>query len=468
MKSFIDVHPGDWYYSEVIEATNYQMQDGSLFVAGIPYNSYQSGKVRVYIELRAAAGQQEFNLGQTITVSAENPLFVYVDGVQTVYKGIKSGGTLGLTGNTVVLYASPGAGATLSFYQPGVVAFSPVNNEEEGQPSVNGNPKYPRKPLQDGDTYYYDPQHMKANEYCYAFGRALRRAIIPDREWRQVTGDTELENLLKKYIGYKDDVYVVSPNSSSIFPYASGLADLAVTFDPTVYGDHKIRSWVFAPYALSGVTMRIEYCVHTANGQWLVKGGNFQVFSPTGVIVMNDRFFPKGSVTRAEAVVWLNRLRISFYQRFTDIEPATKREDNDYVALDETYSAYQCQTLFSLSNHYVVGDDSLRVYKNGSSLASRSYEEVDSTTVRLDEECNQGDKIRFYAERGESRFTDISSSAWYFWSVMEIEMETFGDGDYLIVGVGNDRLDPNKKLSRAETVVLLNRFRKWAIERFKL
>ncbi len=471
-KKFIDVFPGDWYYNEVIEASNYQMEDDSPFIASIPYNGFKSGMERFYIEI-TAGGQVEFDLGQSIIVCAENPLYVYIDGVQSVYKCIKdSSGTEGLTGNIVVLYAPPAVGSVVAFYLAGVPAFTPVDNEVEGRPYILGNPMYPRKPLQDGNIYYYDPQRMRANEYCYAFGRQLKRAIIPNNEWRVIDTEEKLEILLKKYIKYEPDIYVVSPKSISDFPYAAQLVALATDpkydpYDTGVYLDYAQRSWIFLPYCLENVTLKFEYCVYDS-GQWTVKGGEFRANSPSGKVMYLDRFFPKTYVTRAEAVTWLNRLRVSFYNRFTDANPAYNEGGLGNIVVKETYNAYKNQTLFGLTNHYIVGDNSLRVIKNDVRLNSSEYIEVNSNMVELKTPCAHGDIIKFYGKREHSRFVDVLDDAWYKWPIMEIEMETFKDGKYLIEGVGDNRFEPERRLNRAEAVALLNRFREWCIERFKL
>lgn len=458
----------------MIEITNYRLEDGEPLVAGIPYNVFE--KPRLYVEVEAGQGQREFNLGRIINVVPDNPLYVYVNGVQTMYKGVKdSEGNLGTTGDTVVLYAGANLGDIVSFLQPGVPRFvtsdgQVVGSEHEGRPYIDILGKYPRKPLLDGHEYYYNSQYMRFNEYCYAYGRALRRAVIPVNEWRRVTSDAQLEALLQKYIGYEVDVYTISPNNVNDFPYAATLAQLAGNYDPA-YGDGKIRSWIFLPYNLEGVTVTLDYVVWSNEiGNFKLKGGYFQAFSPNGLVNYLDRFFPGTFVYRAEAALFLNRLRKSFYRRFTDTEPSYW--DGSAVVTEEKHIAPNCTGYIRLHNRVLPDRDktTTRVYVNGERLRSDEWGFVDDISVQIDTKKIQvvnGDTIEFYQRRTTTRFVDIEYS-WMKSGIMEMELERYSDGKYLLEGTAGNRFNPYDKLTRAEAVVLLNRFRKWAIERFKM
>ncbi|NMA87004.1 MAG: hypothetical protein GX968_06735, partial [Tissierellia bacterium] len=85
MSRFLDVTSNKWYYNEIVEASNIILEDGEPLIVGIPYNVFMEGKPYIYQEFKATAGQKEFMLNKAITPSSDNPLFVYINGVQTVY-----------------------------------------------------------------------------------------------------------------------------------------------------------------------------------------------------------------------------------------------------------------------------------------------------------------------------------------------------------------------------------------------
>lgn len=44
IRKWVDVNEGDWFYNDVMEATNMVLEDGEVFVAGINYNKFEEGK----------------------------------------------------------------------------------------------------------------------------------------------------------------------------------------------------------------------------------------------------------------------------------------------------------------------------------------------------------------------------------------------------------------------------------------
>jgi hypothetical protein len=465
MREWLDVNPGSWYYNEVMEATNYILEDGDYFIKGIPYNVFEGSSQRIFKEFTAGEGQKEFNLGVTIVVTPSNPLYVYVDGTQVIYEGVKvAGGEIGTTGNVVTLFTGVRAGQIVTFVQGGSPRLSSGVGGLKGRPQVSGNPIYPSKPLDNGDKYYFNTDYMPYKEYCYAYGRQLRRAIIPKEEWFYVSDASKLQALLRKYIGYERDVYTISPNDLSVFPYASFLVNEAMQMGPP-YDDGKVRSWVFLPYTLNDVTCRLEYVIRdSATGQFRLVGGNFQAHSP--VILYNDRVFPDTYVTNAELWTLINRLRKSFIARFTDTLPGEYRYnllgDIDAVRVNEYFVAEQGQTHFYLSGR--MDEEGLRVYLNGKEMKKADYSMPNSFLVRTKEMMREGSKIVVSGFREDSaRFSGLDG--WYKWDIIELENELMEEGSYLME---DSLFDPNEAVRRSDAVVILNRFRQWCIQRMKL
>ncbi len=462
MGRWIDVKESDWYYAEIEEASRIVLEDGQPFIIGIPYNAFEPGAPYFYEEHTAIKGQVVFTLSKKITPSNDSPLFVYVDGVQTLYKSVKdnSSGT-----SDVELYSAPREGAIVSFAMYG----KPVV-DKFGKPRVDKAYEYPKYKLAHGDSYVYVKFGRSFNEYVYAFGRALKRAPVEDEEWQT----SNWEDVAKKYIGYQTDVYCVAPGGI-----------------------------VYMPYNLNNVTCTISY-LYVENGNYKIAN---EKFKPTASEVLYvNRFFPKAYITRGEAYALIDRLRRHFYSRFTDTEAPSNK-------MDETYIAYEAQQVFRLNGRYPVGTGLLQVKVDGVlKKVNIDYTEFDDHTVLFKYPLKKGSVVNFsFVKDKSTRFEDVGydksmkvvgtgeiihlngSKAWWKDVVLAMEDEKLNDGTYLIQGYENVKYDvdgtilvddmynplydssqknrvflANSLLTRAEAVVFLNRFRKWCIERFKI
>lgn len=463
MRSWVDVRAGDWFYNEVMEATNMILEDGSNFVNGIYYNRFEEGAPYVYEEHSGETGKTVFTLSAEITVTENNPLFVYVDGIQTVYRSITanpSGGT------DVELYTAPREGAIVAFASHGIPVV-----DQFGRPSAGGSVSYPSHTLEHASQYVYTPYNKRLLEYLYAPGRALYRAQVPDEDWANLSD----QEVAKKHIGFSQDVYCVSPEGV-----------------------------VYLPYNLNHVTIKMTYALRSGKAYT----ETFRATSP--LVLHNDRFFPNAYINRAEAFALIGRLRDIFYSRFTDIEPPSH-------ILEQTIISYAGQTVFRLNGTYPAGEEKLLVRVDGvQQVAGRDYQEFDDHTVLFLKPLAQGREVYFYYQKTQSsRFPDVGKDSQMvvrapdgststvpidgdadtsFWAsyVLAMEDERYGGGAGVLVNgkqitnfqngwpVVNTLYDPIpgsdpeqrwfmplSTLSRAEAVSFLNRFRKWGIERFK-
>lgn len=461
---WIDVRETDWFYDEVMEASRIYLEDGQPFVQGIPYNVFKDGSPYLYEEFVAVKGQTVFELSTKIVPTAENPLFVFVDGVQTVYKSC----TVNQYNRTVVeLYSAPREGAVVAF-----ASFGEPVVDNFGKP-VDVKPyEYPKYVLSKGANYRYFKWGRYFNEYFYAFGRVLRRADVSDEEWNSMTW----EEIAKKYIGYRNDIYCVSPQGVVITPF--NLCNVTCTLVYAYMDGGVIRTTTekFKPYAFN--------------------------------VLYTNRFFPNAYMNRVEAFVLIDRLRKLFYSKFTD-------QDAPSHILDETYIAYEGQNVFRLKGLYPAGEGKLLVKVNGDKQRKDvDYEEYSDSVVLFKYPLKEGDEVHFYYEKTVSRrFYDVGydremvvfgtektkkidgdvSTSWWASAVLSMEEEKLNDGEYLISGIEVNNLDqdgrivvdsmynpvpgtdspvlcflPYTLLTRAQAVTVLNRFRKWCIERFKL
>ncbi|NGQ95318.1 hypothetical protein G3578_09140 [Brevibacillus sp. SYP-B805] len=426
-KRWVDIHAGQWFYNEIMEATNYYLEDGEPLVAGMTYDKFDSP--RIYEEFQAA-GQATFTLPEAVTPTGDNPLYVFIDGVKTIYKSVN--------GNTVELYAAPKVGSTVSFFMPGKPAL-----DADGRPvSAGGVYYYPSYTLNFGGNanleYYYNPFDMKYLEYLYAFGRALKRANVQAAEW---TSYADKQELLKKYIGYRDDIYAVDPNTGT----------------------------VYVPYSLNNVSLQFVYTAHDkSNGSYKLMKGTLKATSSS--VSYNDRFFPDAKMTRAEGIAFLDRLRQSFYQRFTDAEPPKG-------SFHDIQIAYTGQKVFRVNGAFNTDGTDLVVRVDAAILskAKGEYTIIDDRTVLLAQPLKDGQVVEFIFAKNRSKFSDVSNTAWYYPHVIALEMEYYNaeaGRRWLLTGrvatEDDALLVPDAFMTRAEAVSLLNRFRHWGIQKFKL
>lgn len=473
MKTWVDVNEGDWFYNEVMEASNYLMEDGSTLVSGIPYNMFQAGSPYLYAEMTGHKGQYKYTIDETFTPTPSNPLFVYIDGIQTTYKTVAENGVDPLK-TDVTLHYSPPEGGLLSF-----AMFGKPTVDTFGKPSVGAGGLYPKKILQYFDIYYYEPFSRAHQEYLWAFGRQVKRYNVPDAEW----GDFTDEQLATKYIGFNADIYIVNPNTGT----------------------------VILPYNLNGVTCKFTYWTNE-DGVIRMRGGSFRTTSES--IKHVNRFFPNALITRAEAFTLIDKMRKSFYSRFTDLDAPSGDINMSVIA-------YPGQKVFKLNSGYPrfvdTGEQSLNLtHTNGNGVTVplvrvTDYDEFDSNTILMKKTMAGGDIVTFMYDQTESmRFMDIGKDAGYYiestdtrvlWDetawfngfILSMENETFNDGTFLMSGFlvtnfdegevvvdtwlrpsGSDNtvtpqrwFMPHSPLTRAEAVTFLNSFRQWCIQRFK-
>ncbi|MBO9598582.1 MAG: hypothetical protein J7559_12300 [Cohnella sp.] len=465
MKTFVDVTERDWFYEDITEAANTFLEDGTPLISSIPYSTFQEGAPYLYEEQTAIDKQSYFHLGVLVEPSVDNPLYVYIDGVQTIYKALYTNDE----GKTdVEFYYGIKGGSTVAF-----VSIGKPEVDRFGRPNLNAGYSYPQKTLDYGATYYYDPFSRQFQEYCFAFGRKLKRLTIADAVWLSTAED----DVAAACIGDRQDVYCVSPLSGKLF----------------------------LPFNLNGVSITFQYA-SLENGAVMIRGGTFRASAPTGAVAFNNRFFPNAHMTRAEAFHLIEKLRRSFYQRFTD-SPVPSAH------FDDTSFSYDGQRVFSLTSRFHLGG-SLKVYKGGVlQTLGTHYTEFDDHTILFMVPLPVDTEVRFvYNKTASVRFADVGYDKsmvvgatdevvsleggdpefWWTKSVLDMEDEKYSPGEYLVNGFDITKFDedgnvvvnedyipeagvqtpvsyfmPKSPLTRAESAAFLNRFRKWCINSFK-
>jgi len=473
MSRFLDVTSDKWYYNEIVEASNIILEDGDPLIVGIPYNVFQEGKPYIYQEFKATAGQKEFLLNKAITPSNDNPLFVYVNGVQTVYKSVEPSGT----GTKVTLYTGVPANAVVAFASYGVPQL-----DEYGRPFTTGipNAKYPSVKLQGASNYYYNQFYRGKRETVSAFGKYLKRASITFEEWN--ANPSKRSKLLQKYIGYNDNVYFIDPEGT-----------------------------LYVPYNLNGVTCKVTYFTY----EGYVKVNTQEVVPVSDNVLHLNRVFPDAYITRAEAFVLIDRLRRTLYSRFSDTKASSYK-------LDATIIAYEGQRAISIPGRYEVGKNDIEVYLNGKKqTVGKDYIEQDGYTIVFKDYLKEGDEVRVKSDRNKSNnlvdvgtrtkyyrpdkgtFININGTignpdpdddSWWAPHILALEQEVLSTGEPLVVGMpirgsfthegqkvvtvdsmkypiqgqGEEEnwFMPETFMTRAHAATILNKFRKLMLEKF--
>lgn len=471
MSKFIDVTPDKWYYNEIVEASNIILEDGEPLIRGIPYNVFQDGKPYIYKEFKAVAGQKEFELDEVVIPTADNPLYVYVNGVQTVYKSVTQN-----NGKTIVtLYSGVPANAIVSIASSGVPKVNEFNRPAQTSLDLV---RYPSVRLQGYANYYYNRFYRGGREYVSAFGKYLRRVDIPPEEWNENPDNRQA--ILRKYIGYNNDVYFIAPDGI-----------------------------LHVPYNLNGVTCKVTYLTK----EDYIKVNTEEVIPVSQYVLHSNRAFPDANITRAEAFVLIDRLRRTFYRRFSDSPPITHN-------LDVTITAYEGQRSVSVPGRYEVGKDDLKVYLNGDrQRVDRDYKEYDEYTIVFLDSLEEGDEVRLVSNRTKSlNLEDVGTvtnyyriakdeyqvingtvgnenpddDSWWAPHILSLEREMLSSGELMVDGMpvgetfyhngvktvtvdsqknplymGDERwFMPETFMTRAQAVVILNRFRKLMMEKF--
>lgn len=473
MSRFLDVTSNKWYYNEIVEASNILLEDGKPLIEGIPYNVFEEGKPYIYREFKATAGQKEFTLNKEVTPSNDSPLFVYIDGVQTVYKNVEAGG-----GSTkVTLYSGAPKDAIVSF-----ASYGKPKLDEFGRPfqTASESIRYPSIRLKGYENYHYNPFYRNKREYVSAFGNYLKRANITQEEW---DADPERrQEVLRKHIRYSNDTYFIAPDGI-----------------------------LHVPYNMNGVTCKVTYLTN----EGYIKVNTEEVTPRTDTVLYLNRVFPDAFITRAEAFVLIDRLRRTLYTRFTDTEATTH-------ILDTTVIAYNGQRAISVKGRYEKGSGELEVYLNGKKQEiDKDYIEYDGYTVVFNTFLNEGDEVRFKSERNKSlhlkdvgiktkyyrvdtgKYYDVNGvvgsedpreDSWWASHILALEQEILSNGELMVNGIpvknittqdgvkvvevgankdpihqgdgGETWFMPDSFMTRAQAITILNRFRKLILERF--
>ena len=480
MARFVDVEPGSRHYDDITEATNTLLQDGEPLLKGITFQVFDSKRPYIYQEVKATKNQTKFSLYKSISPTSDNPLYCFIDGVSTPIKDVKQS-----SGKTYVyLHAGAKQGSLISFVANGVPAMN-----YRHLPYTKTRPSYPHFALKYRDYYI---QERRFEEYVYVFGRKLKKAHLDKADLNPKGNEANFDQgLAAKYIGEKQDTYIITPSGR-----------------------------IHLPWHLEGVSGKVNY-VYKKSGSYHRHREDFKAFTGNEYDTkaepyFTNRFFPEIHTLRKDMIIALNRLRRHLYATYTDIDPPTGK-------IDLKYNAYEGQTNFRINATFPKGSGKLLVYSSLKPYASdgkwhrmtinKEYIEVDSSTIELKVPAKAGYMYHFYYDKRYSDLVyDIGRSVRYWdnenrkflrvngissdWAehADELDSERFYNGDRLlqhkiisnwydkgntIPRVSKDYwypinnierhgyfVMPETPISKIEAVIMINKFIKWSLERF--
>ena len=469
--SWIDVKAKHPFFNEITDVSMLRDRDNQLIVAEIPYNVFEEDAPYIYREFVAQEQQRVFTLDVAIVPTEDNPLFIYVDGIQIIYHNTVTDHENGVT--KVNLYNRLKAGSNVV-----IASFGIPKVNDLGRPYIDrAKPiEYPHYKL--SQEYFYDSTSIRNQERFNALSLQIKRIHIPDILWETCANSYDpfdIPELLRRRLGFYDNLYTVSP-----------------------WGD------VYTSYNLNDVSCRIIY------GNRVIE--NFKPHSD-GVLYTN-RFFPMSKATRAEAYVTVSKLLQSFYDRMPSSREYVRFMSDSFI-VDGLLKVLDLPYKYDSSSNYTDGRSWMTIHRNDVQLTSGvNYIEINDRQVEFVPALPHGTRVRYSYDKTASavgrdinrlnyyEFPDGSreslngllGESWWAGHVLDLSVETLSDGSELVQGVEirnysydeehpivyvdeNYRpLDgdntpqiwflPDTPISRWESVQLCNRFRVLCMERF--
>ncbi|MED1666961.1 hypothetical protein [Brevibacillus laterosporus] len=319
MRRWIDIDPLDWFYRDLLEATRLHL-DGEgtqSFIDGMYYDAFEKGYERMVKRFVTVDGQQEF-LVPDYKVHDDNPIFVIVNGVEVQPEKVENG---------KITMSNPMSGGI----EVVCIAFGKPRYQQVG--CVNT----PFSTCGENDVHMPSADVMNKSQYtfslrlkpeaCTVLGVKLKRKLVDIQ-----SGDNP-EQKIKEAIGFNRDVFVI----------------------------HAGR--VYLPYMYNGYPAKVTYNYKI--------GGNFKTTTDTVIVKSscvryNDRFFPKVQLRRSEFMVFLQRMRRSFYNRFTDKEYKSNPSPTRYITDQDTFSGkwYATDVIDILEERFLDGCYAFPLYED--------------------------------------------------------------------------------------------------------
>lgn len=413
---WLDVTPDKWFYRDINELTDIIVKVKQLnnngevveseqnFYSGIAYNDFISGKEAVDYEFIATNKQIEFRIPSVVNPTSNNPLVVYVNGINVAIDKITPNSPSGKTYIKLTRPLREGSVVRAVYSgEPKMSVFigkdnTPVLFSIESSLIVDYLMRGDHVNLVSESGNYYQVSYPRHKNVFIEKTDAVRiaPAVItgnPTYPYANLTFDSGYSYLYDPYEGYTSEV--VKCNGRQLMRVESQ-NDLG--FPDRYYIDTQ-NNRIYVSYELNKETIEANFLERNLSGIIKIK---YLILKPSSNYVKYiNRFFPDVFTTRAELIKCIDMMRMYFIEKYTDSEP--------YMSTKTT-----------------------------------------------------------------SRFADVNAilqasvnPPWWWNYVRNIEDLKFKNGAYLLTGVGRGNLGIDLRVTRAEAVALMDKFRMWFIEVFK-
>lgn len=290
-RKWLDVNPIDWFYRAVLESDRIFLDANKkepLF-KGKLYNKFNTGKERAVFNFTTTEGQTRFKIDGYLPDSREIVL-VYIDGVPNYPTKLER--------DYVTIGFPLTGGKSVSVFLSGVVAMQEGDNTPENcstSPLSNTcTPRYPSKKLEMSDNYVFDLRYS-LNENAVCMGVKLKRVNVDPQ-----IGES-IQAALERTIGYQDNCFTI------------------------------LSGFLYVSYNLNNFPVFVNYNYRA--GAVVKNRQREKVVPATSCGMYNDRFFPNSTITRAEFFTLLQRMRVSFYNKYTDrgYQPTVAAKTERYI-----------------------------------------------------------------------------------------------------------------------------------------
>ena len=406
MSRFVDVQPYHWFYDNVEEACDLTLKDGDKFLRGIAYNMFEEGKQAVDYVYADGTAHSEKTINYVIKQTDDNPLIAFVDGISVAIDDVTPNSTNGTT--------------HIKFKRM-IPANSQVRIVFGGEPLymvfVTGESTsiYNTASLSDKDRTVYRGEKFEFVGF--------------DGVWFKVKDYITAEQYVEKYIYLDSNVYKKPDDigGEGVWLPSASLdisGDFQYVYDPY---NHK----VWEKLVCNGIQLkRVQnYSLVKENDEYAIENGNVYVHYD-----LNNSIVEGTVLTRYDGETKPKYIKVKPY--------SSNILYNNRFFPDCEMLRVEFMVLLNRLRMYFY-------YKYSDSEAPRHLK----TTSRFDDV--------------NDALNAVGEDPWWWVDFRDIEDLLYLDGTYLFEGVGDNKFGIDRTITRAECVVLMNRFRKVMVEAFK-
>lgn len=294
--------------------------NGNTFFSGIPYNVFSDNKGCVDYEIVCtASGGYEFYLPYSISPTVENPLKVYIDGIETVIDNIT---LMGSSQTYVKLKRGVPYGSVVRFFYAGEPRYRVTACISSVKVYSDTTKSSVLATMNMGDSADYINGPENENWYKVNFGGT--EGYVSYLDTRKIPTGVDSTS-----VAYPSATIIVDSEFTYMYDPYNGIAAEVVKYNGRqlrrVDSASEITQYGLEYYVSGGVIYTnyslnneiLDVVVLETNGM-IQKSVYKRLTVKSDSIVYTNRFFPDVMTSRAELFICMNHLRINLFARFTD------------------------------------------------------------------------------------------------------------------------------------------------------